>query len=96
MATKKKSTNSAFMKPMEVSQQLCEIVGPGPMPRTEVTKLLWKYIKENNLQDPCNKRNICPDEKLCQVFGTNKPINMFEMTKKVSKHLKEAGCADCC
>mgnify|MGYP000913249081 CR=1 FL=1 len=84
MATKQK--NSKFMAPKKVSDELAEIVGKGPMPRTEVTKKLWSYIKEHNLQDPKNRRNINPDAKLGRVLG-NKTINMFEMTKKVNKHL---------
>ena len=59
----------------------------GPMPRTEVTKKLWAYIKKHRLQDPKNKRNIIPDNKLSSVFGSKKAINMFDMTKKVNKHL---------
>ena len=57
------------------------------MPRTEVTKKIWAYIKKNNRQDPKNKRNINPDEKLEKVFGTKKAVNMFEMTKLLSKHM---------
>ncbi len=72
---------------MKVSEELAAIVGKGPMPRTEVTKKLWAYIKNNNLQDKKNKRNINPDEKLAKVFGGKSSINMFEMTKKVNKHL---------
>ncbi len=76
------------MQPMKVSEDLAEIVGKGPMPRTEVTKKLWAYIKSKKLQDPKNKRNIIPDEKLSRVFGGSKrAINMFEMTKLVNKHL---------
>ncbi len=86
MATKQK--NSKFMQPMKISEALAAVVGKGPMPRTEVTKKLWAYIKANNLQDPKNKRNILPDEKLAKVFGgTKKSVNMFEMTKLVNKHL---------
>ena len=85
MTTKKKP--SAFMKPVTVSEELAEIVGKGPMARTEVTKKLWDYIKKNKLQDPTNKRNINPDQKLARVFGSSKPIDMFKMTSKVSKHL---------
>lgn len=73
-------------KPMNLSPELQAIVGAGPMPRTEVTKGLWAYIKENNLQNPQNKREILPDEKLGKVLG-NDPINMFAMTKVVSQHL---------
>ncbi|MFA6352750.1 MAG: SWIB/MDM2 domain-containing protein [Candidatus Paceibacterota bacterium] len=80
-------TNSAFMKPMNVSEELSAVIGKGPMPRSEVVKKLWVYIKENNLQDPANKRNINADEKLKKVFGGKATVNMFEMTKLVSKHL---------
>lgn len=75
------------MKPMTVSPELAEIVGAGPMPRPEVVKKLWVYIKERNLQDPANKRNINADEKLKKVFGGKGTVDMFEMTKLVSKHL---------
>ncbi len=76
------------MQPMKPSKELAAVVGEGPMPRTEVTKKLWAYIKKNNLQDPKNKRNINPDEKLQKVFGGKKAaVNMFEMTKLVNKHL---------
>lgn len=76
------------MQPMNVSDTLAEVVGKGPMPRTEVTKKLWAYIKSHKLQDPQNKRNIIPDEKLAKVFGGDKKaVNMFEMTKLVNKHL---------
>lgn len=71
---------------MNLSPELEAIVGPGPMPRTAVTKGLWVYIKENNLQDPENRRVIVPDAKLSLVLG-NDPIDMFAMTKKVSEHL---------
>lgn len=82
-----KSTESKFMSPMQISEELAAIVGRGPMPRTEVTKKLWEYIKTNKCQDSANKRNINPDEKLAKVFGGKKAVNMFEMTKLVSKHL---------
>ena len=82
----KKKASSAFMQPLEVSEELAAVVGKGPMPRTEVTKKLWAYIKKNKCQDAKNKRNINPDEKLAKVLG-KKAINMFEMTKLVSKHL---------
>ena len=74
------------MAPKKVSDELAAIVGKGPMPRTEVTKKIWAYIKAHKLQDPKNRRNINPDEKLGRVLGS-KTINMFEMTKKVNKHL---------
>ncbi|MEI8062029.1 MAG: SWIB/MDM2 domain-containing protein [bacterium] len=82
-----KKVNSAFMKPMTVSADLAAVVGKGPMPRSEVVKALWIYIKKNDLQDPKNKRNINADEALTKVFGGKKMVNMFEMTKLVSKHL---------
>lgn len=80
-------TNSAFMKPMGISPELAVIVGKGPMPRSEVVKKLWAYIKKHNLQDKANKRNINADEALTKVFAGKKVVNMFEMTKLVSKHL---------
>lgn len=80
-------TNSAFMKPMKVSADLAVVVGAGPMPRSEVVKKLWAYIKKHDLQDPKNKRNINADAALQKVFGGQKTVNMFEMTKLVSKHL---------
>jgi upstream activation factor subunit UAF30 len=79
--------NSAFMKPMKVSSELAAVVGSGPMPRSEVVKKLWVYIKKNNLQDQANKRNINADANLQKVFGGKKTVNMFEMTKLVSPHL---------
>ena len=79
--------NSAFMKPMQVSAELAAVVGKGPMPRSEVVKKLWVYIKGHNLQDPVNKRNINADAALKDVFGGKATVNMFEMTKLVSKHL---------
>jgi upstream activation factor subunit UAF30 len=79
--------NSAFMKPMNISSELAVIVGKGPMPRSEVVKGLWAYIKKNGLQDAKNKRNINADESLKVVFGGKAVVNMFEMTKLVSKHL---------
>lgn len=82
-----KKANSAFMKPMTISAELAAVVGKGPMPRSEVVKALWVYIKKNNLQDPKNKRNINADASLQAVFGGKKVVNMFEMTKLVSKHL---------
>lgn len=80
-------SNSAFMKPLNVSADLAAIVGNGPMPRSEVVKKLWEYIKGKNLQDPTNKRNINADANLKKVFGGKAVVNMFEMTKLVSKHL---------
>jgi len=75
------------MKPMGVSAELAAVVGKGPMPRSEVVKKLWEYIKKNNLQDQANKRNINADATLKAVFGGKSVVNMFEMTKLVSKHL---------
>jgi len=80
-------SNSAFMKPLTVSSELAVVVGKGPMPRSEVVKKLWSYIKKNGLQDPKNKRNINADANLKAVFGGKSVVNMFEMTKLVSKHL---------
>lgn len=75
------------MKPMGISDELAAVVGKGPMPRSEVVKKLWAYIKKNGLQDPKNKRNINADAALKTVFGGKAVVNMFEMTKLVSKHL---------
>ncbi|MCX6987154.1 MAG: SWIB/MDM2 domain-containing protein [Chlamydiae bacterium] len=83
---KKQAAPSKFMQPMKISDDLAEVVGKGPMPRTEVTKKLWDYIKKNKCQDTKNKRFINPDDKLAKVIG-KKSINMFEMTKLVSAHL---------
>lgn len=80
-------TNSAFMKPMKVSEALAKVVGVGPMPRSEVVKALWVYIKKHDLQNPTNKRNILADENLKPVFGGKDEVTMFEMTKLVSAHL---------
>lgn len=91
MMTKEKEVKktSAFMKPVQVSDTLAEVVGKGPMPRTEVTKKLWDYIKKHKLQDAKNKRNINPDAKLSKVLGSTDSIDMFKMTSKISKHLKD-------
>jgi chromatin remodeling complex protein RSC6 len=83
----KKEKSSKFMQPLQISDELAAVVGRGPLPRTEVTKKLWAYIKAHKCQDTKNKRNINPDDKLAKVFGGKKTINMFEMTKLVSKHL---------
>lgn len=88
--SEKGKKNSAFMKPVRVSDELAVIIGNGPMPRTEVMKRLWDYIKKHKLQDPQNKRNIIPDQKLAKVFGSTQAINMFKMTSKVSGHLDSA------
>ena len=83
----KKKTNSAFMKPMQPSEQLAKIVGAKPLPRSEVTKKIWAHIKKNKLQNPKNKREILADDKLQPIFG-GKKLDMFQMTKAVNKHLK--------
>ena len=79
--------NAAFMKPMTPSSTLAAVIGANPLPRTEVTKKVWDYIKKNKLQDETNKRNINADEKLKAVFGGKKQVSMFEMTKLISNHL---------
>ena len=80
--------NASFMKPVTPSAALAEVVGSKPIPRTEVTKKLWAYIKKNNLQDPKEKRMINADDKLKAVFGGKGRVSMFEMTKLVNNHLK--------
>jgi chromatin remodeling complex protein RSC6 len=79
--------NAAFMKPMQPDQLLAEVVGDKPIPRTEVTKKVWAYIKKNGLQDKKERRMINADEKLGKIFGGKKQVSMFEMTKLVNKHL---------
>jgi upstream activation factor subunit UAF30 len=89
--TAKKSTrkaNAAFMRPVTPSAALAEVVGSKPIPRTEVTKKLWAYIKKNGLQDKKNRRMINADATLKTVFGGKSSVNMFDMTKLVGKHLK--------
>ena len=81
-----KKVNSAFMKEMKVSAALAEVIGSKPIPRTQVVKKLWEYIKKNDLQDKKNRRNINADAKLRPIFGKAQ-VSMFEMTKLVSKHL---------
>lgn len=91
-AAAKKSTrtpNAAFMKAMQPDAELSAVVGNKPMPRTEVTKKLWAYIKKNDLQDPKERRMINADDKLRPVFGGKKQVSMFEMTKLVNKHLSD-------
>ncbi len=80
--------NAAFMKPMTPSAVLAAVVGSNPLPRTDVTKKVWDYIKKHKLQDAVNKRNINADDKLKAVFGGKKTVSMFEMTKLISGHLK--------
>ncbi len=84
----KRKPNAAFMKAMTPSAVLAAVVGSMPIPRTEVTKKIWDYIKKNKLQDSINRRLINADERLRQVFGGKKQVSMFEMTKLVSNHLK--------
>jgi chromatin remodeling complex protein RSC6 len=84
----KRKPNAAFMKPVQPDAKLAEVVGAKPIPRTEVTKKLWAYIKKNGLQDKKNKRMINADDTLQAVFAGKKSVNMFEMTKLVSKHVK--------
>ena len=84
----KRKPNAAFMKPMQPSAALGAVIGGNPMPRTEVTKKIWGYIKRNGLQDSKNRRMINADDKLKEVFGGKRQVSMFEMTKLVSKHLK--------
>ena len=84
----KRKPNAAFMKPMNPSAALGAVIGNSAMPRTEVTKKIWAYIKRNNLQDKKNRRNINADDKLKPVFGGKSQVSMFEMTKLVNKHLK--------
>jgi upstream activation factor subunit UAF30 len=87
-AASKRKPNAAFMKPVQPSDTLADVVGSKPIPRTEVTKRLWAYIKKNKLQDQKNKRMIKADDTLKAVFGGKSTVNMFEMTKLVNKHLK--------
>ena len=84
----KRTPSAAFMKPMTPSAQLGAVVGTNPMPRTEVTKKLWNYIKRKGLQDSKNRRMINADDNLRPVFGGSKQVSMFEMTRLVNKHLK--------
>jgi chromatin remodeling complex protein RSC6 len=89
MAAKKgRKPSAAFMKPLSPSEALADVIGSKAMPRTQVTKKLWDYIKKHKLQDSKNRRMINADESLKKVFGGKKQVSMFEMTKLVSKHLK--------
>ncbi len=83
-----KALNSALSKPLTLDSQLEAVVGSGPMPRTEVVKKLWAYIKQHNLQNPANKRNILANDKLKPLFDGKGEVSMFEMTKLVSGHMK--------
>jgi len=89
-AASKRKPNAAFMKPMQPSAQLAAVVGSQPMPRTEVTKKLWGYIKRKGLQDSKERRMINADDQLKAVFGGKSRVSMFDMTKLVSRHLKDA------
>lgn len=88
VAKAKRKPNPAFMRPLMPSVDLAAIVGDKPLPRTEVTKKVWAYIKKNGLQDSVNRRMINADEALKRLFGGKSQVNMFEMTKLVNKHLK--------
>jgi upstream activation factor subunit UAF30 len=79
---------SAFLKPLQPSQELAAIVGPTPLPRPEVVSRVWEYIKTHKLQNPQNKREIMADEKLQAVFGGKNKVSMFEMNKHLAQHLK--------
>jgi len=83
----KRTPNAAFMKPMAIGAALQPVVGSKPLPRTQVVKKMWEYIKKNKLQDPKQKRNINADENLMKVFGGKKTVSMFEMAKHINKHL---------
>ena len=85
---KQGTANPAFMKPLKPSKELSAVVGKEPLPRTEVVKQMWAYIKKNDLQDPNNRRTIRADDKLRPIFGGQDQVNMFEMTKLVNQHLK--------
>ncbi len=83
-----RTANPALLKPMNLTPELEAVVGKGPMPRGQVVKKMWEYIKKNDLQNPANKRNIFADEKLKPIFGGKKEVTMFEMTKLASGHMK--------
>ncbi len=83
-----RKANPALLKPLELDADLEAVVGKGPMPRSQVVKKLWEYIKGKNLQNPSNKRNILADDKLKPLFGGKSEVTMFEMTKLVSQHMK--------
>ena len=83
-----RKANPALLKPMNLSEELEAVVGKGPLPRSQVVKKLWEYIKKHDLQNPQNKRNILADDKLKVLFGGKAEVTMFEMTKIVSPHMK--------
>lgn len=84
-----RKANPGLMQPMRPSEQLAKVVGSEPLPRSEVTKKVWAHIKSNNLQNPENKREIIADDKLQPIFGSKK-LDMFQMTKAINRHLKQA------
>ena len=84
----KKAASPGLMKPVQPDAALAAIVGSSPLPRTEIIKKLWEYIKKHNLQDPANKRNINADDKLKPIFGGKAQVSMFEMNKLLSNHIK--------
>jgi upstream activation factor subunit UAF30 len=86
---KPKPANSAFMKPMQPDEALSAVIGHHPIPRTEVTKKIWDYIRKHALQDPADKRMIKADDKLKVVFGGKASVSMFEMTSLINKHLTD-------
>ncbi len=83
-----RKANPALLKPYDLSEELEAVVGKGPMPRGQVVKKIWEYIKKHDLQNPKNKRNILADDKLKAIFGGKGEVTMFEMTKLVSAHMK--------
>ncbi len=87
-AKAKRKPNAAFMKPVQPDEKLAAVVGANPLPRTELTKKIWAYIRKHGLQDSKNRRNINADDKLKAVFNGKKQVSMFEMTKLVSGHVK--------
>ena len=87
-AATKRAPNPAFMRPMQPDEQLGAVIGTNPMPRTEITKRLWDYIKRNNLQDAQQRRNINADDKLRPLFGGKRQVTMFDLTKIVNQHIR--------
>jgi len=84
----KRKANSAFMRKLKLSPELQAVCGKGPMARTDITKKLWDYIKKHDLQDPKNRRNIKPDEKLAKIFGSKRAISMFKMPTHINDHVE--------
>lgn len=85
-----RKANPALMRPYKLSAELTAVVGPGPLPRSQVVKKMWEYIKGKDLQNPKNKRNILADDKLKAVFGGKSEVTMFEMAKLINNHLTAA------